>query len=546
MKKAVALVLALILALTLGACGRDTKANTQSSPVPGSSPSAAGTDNTAAPPAVSGAPEYGGVLRIVNTSEGATPLGVPWEVIGIDVNLITPYGEALLLEKTSGEIEPWLAADWKIDTTNLTVTFTLRQDVKFTDGSDFNADVAAWNIQQAIDAGIINPAISGVSVTGPYEIKVQLDNWSNTILSTFASHSFSMISKEAFEKNGIDWARENPVGTGPFKLKEYVRGERITYEKNENYWQAGKPYLDGVEYVFIRDVMTQNAAVQASGDQGVDVLNTNSAEQMITLNSPDIYLDKMAIGPVSLVPSSNNPDSPLSKLEVRQAISYAIDRQSLVDARGFGILTPATQFIPDTWGAHLPDSYNLSYNTEKAKELLAQAGYPNGFTTKLIAMPGMVDKDMVVAVQSMLQAVGINVELEFPDSGGYSNYRFNGWEGMLVQHTRSLPAIANTFGLYFDVKKDDATGAYSYIYMPSTWRPLEELYNAEQAAGQAIEPDDKLLQDVHKIIMDNMICIPLYNIYDAFIIKNNVHDTGFSQWGAGTMFLPADAWKSSK
>lgn len=542
MKKALSIILVLLLAFSLFACANQPS---QTSASPSASASASAPAETPSAE-VSTGPEYGGVLRIVNTSEGGTPIGVPWEVFGIDTLLIGPWGESLVLENTKGEVSPWLATEWKVDTEKLTVTFKLKEGVKFTDGSAFNADVAAWNIQMAVDAKKMNPAITGVSVTGPYEIVVQLNKWSNIIVAGFGSRSFSMISKEAFEKNGIEWARENPVGTGPFKLKEYVHGQSIVFEKNASYWQDGKPYLDGIEYIFMRDAMTQTAALQTTGAEAIDILNTNSAELITTLKDLDVYIDKMPIGPVSLVPSSNNPDSPLSKLEVRQAIAFAIDREALVAARGFGILTPAYQYVADTWGAHLPDSYNMSYNVDKAKELLATAGYPNGFKTKMIAMPGLVDKDMVVAVQSMLAAVGIECELEFPDSGGYSDYRFNGWEGMLVQHTRSFPATYNNFALYFDVRDDAEDGKLYHTAMISAFRPYEEMLAASQAAGMAPTPDDKLLQECHKIIMDYQICIPLYNIYDAFIIRNNIHDTGYSFWGASTMFMPSEAWKSTK
>lgn len=556
MKKVIAAMLAAALAFSAFACtgkndppdasgGAETQTQQET---PTAEPSIAQGFEDVVPTGSGTADEekdYGGILRIVNTSEGGTPIGLPWKVIGIDVVLLDPYAESLLLEHTNGDIEPWLATQYEIDADALEIYLTLREGVKFHDGSDFNAEVCAWNLQQAIDAQAINPAFIGVEATGEYTVTITLDQFTNAPWTTLASHSFSMVSKENAERNGLEYAAEHPVGTGPFIMKEYVHGEKIAFEKNPNYWQDGKPYLDGIEYIFIRDVMTQNIAIQTAGEQGVDVLNTTSGEQIATLRGDGVYMDAMPIGPVSLIPSSMHADTPLSKLEVRQAISYAIDRDLLVEARGFGVLTPAYQFVPDAWGAHLPDSYNLSYDPELAKELLAQAGYAEGFTTKLIAMPGMVDRDIVVALQSMLGEVGINAELEFPDSGGYSNYRFNGWDGILIQHTRSLPVIATTFALYFDVQLDEDTGEYSYLYMKEAWRPDKEMYEAAQAAGTSLEQDDALDREVHRIIMENLVAIPMYNLYETYIIKNNVRDTGFGFYSAGTTFLPWDAWKSA-
>ena len=127
---------------------------------------------------------------------------------------------------------------------------------------------------------------------------------------------------DVYKRQGIEWARENPVGTGPFKLEKYTHGESIRYVKNEDYWQEGKPYLDAIEYIFMSDVMTQNAAMQQTGADSIDVLNTNSAEQIVTMeNMPGLSISSYSIGPVSLIPSSLDESSPLSKLEVRQAIS---------------------------------------------------------------------------------------------------------------------------------------------------------------------------------------------------------------------------------
>ena len=561
MKKVIAIVLVVLMLLAFAACGNSSQptpkpddSGSQNTPSKEDSTTPASDDkkeDTPAPsgdaePAASDGPQYGGNLRIVSVAEGATPIGVPWNVIGIDVNLCVPFGETLLTEASNGNIGPWLATEWEVNTEEPSVTFTLREGVKFTDGTDFNADVCAWNIAHFIEAGSINPAVLSAEVVGDYKVKVNLSNWTNTILSTFASHSFSMISKEYYEANGEEKAQENPVGTGPFILKEYIHGQSITFVKNENYWQEGKPYLDSVTYIFMSDTMTQNAAMQIDGDDGVDVLNTTNAQQIITLTASDaLYMTTNSIGPVSLMPSSNDEGDPLSDIRVRQAVSYAIDRDALIAARGFGILEAATQLVPSAWGAHLDSSYDVSYDPAKAADLLKEAGYPDGFSMKFYVMPNMVDSDMMVAVQEMLGKVGIKVELEFPDSGGYSNYRFGGWDGgCLVQHTRSLAQIGNTFGLYLDVKKDADTGEYSWTYMPDVWRPTEELYEAEQAASLAAEADDGLLREVHRIIMENLLVIPLYNIPDCFIMKNYVHDTGFADWGAGTIWLPSEAWIS--
>ena len=541
-QKSMVSVLLLLAILFVAACnsasknGNETDRPTQSA-APSSSntstPSSPGTSSPGTAPSQSpadGEPKYGGILKIVTQSEGSRPIGVPWECTGMDSNLIIPLIETLLRESTKGELAPCLAESWEFFDTEM--VFKLREDVYFHDGTHFDAEAAAWNITKSLEAKILS-GILYAEVRDEYVLALVVEKFQNNVLNRLASRSYSgMISPTAFEENGIEWARENPVATGPFTFESYVRGDTLKYTRNENYWQDGKPYLDGIWYPFIRDEATQQMALLTEGDQGIDVLNTTSGELTFTLSqNPILKSDLMPIGPISLVPSSLDESSPLALLEVRQAISYAIDRDALMAARGFGVLTAARQYIPDTWDAYLPTSYDCTYNPDKAKELLSQAGYPEGFKTKLFTMPGMVDKDIVVAMQGMLKDVGIECEIEFPDSGGYTSYRSTGWDGLLVQHMRT--------------STNPAVNCHVYWVRPEQFvsckRP-DGLIDTVMEALYAHTPDTEKNQAIHKILMDNMVVIPIYNCNDAFVQKAYVMDGEFAQWGTLTFFLPYNIW----
>jgi peptide/nickel transport system substrate-binding protein len=144
-----------------------------------------------------------------------------------------------------------------------------------------------------------------------------------------------MISMQSFLDNGKEYVRQNPVGTGPFVLSEWNPGQSIKYAKNENYWQEGKPYLDGVEYYAITDTMTQNAAMQSTGDDGIDLFACSNAEQAYTLISSGVDFDSSHIrgaGTLTLAPNSVDEDSPFYDLRVRQAVACAIDREAICEA----------------------------------------------------------------------------------------------------------------------------------------------------------------------------------------------------------------------
>ncbi len=478
-------------------------------------------------------PQYGGTLKIVNTAEGAAPLGVPWENTTNDSLLMGPCIESLVKESTGGEMFPYLATSWDVDTENNIITFHLRKGVKFHDGTDFNAEAAQFSLQQAMDTKVVS-GWESVDVIDEYTIAIKLKEYSNLLFTRLSSRSLGMISPTAFKEHGIEWARNNPVGTGPFKFESFQRGSVLRYVRNDNYWQEGKPYLDAIEYHFIRDTMTQQVAMMSSGEQRIDVLCSNSGELINMLRSQGLRIENMSIGPVSLMPSSKDPDSPLADSRVRRAISYAIDRKNIVQARGFGVWEPAYQFVPEAWSAHMENYEDNRYNPEKAKQLLEEAGYADGFKTTIYSMPGFVDKSAIEAVQNQLGQVGIDVELEFPDSGGYSNLRFNGWTGLLAQHTRAFPNIHNMYMYYID----NSAG-----YFPSMKRPNEviELFNE---SVKTPEIEEEYVEEINRIIMEEMIVIPLYHIGDTYILRDYVHDTGFTEWGSSTMFIPEDSWIS--
>src|SRR5437763_16410419 len=120
-----------------------------------------------------------------------------------------------------------------------------------------------------------------------------------------------MISPTAFDKNGLEWARSNPVGTGPFKLDTFERGSKLRYVKWDGYWQKGLPHLDGIEYLFIRDSMTQQTAMQAKGDQRVDALACTSGEQAVALKAAGVNVLLMVVVPGSVGPVSGDEDEGL-------------------------------------------------------------------------------------------------------------------------------------------------------------------------------------------------------------------------------------------
>jgi ABC-type transport system substrate-binding protein len=545
-------ILTLLVMASMTACGGGG-----GSPAGGGGNAGGGT--TA--PVAAGDPVYGGTL-VITGGDTDSAIGLPEAQMVQGLGLLVPWAENLVLAYKDGSVVPGLAESWVIDEENASITFKLREGVKFTDGTDFNAEAAAWNYNRIRDTGYMNKRILGAEAVSEYEMKINLEFYTSGVWGAFVSRAFGFISKENYEKNGIDYARENPVGTGPFILSERVAGSHVVFKKNENYWQEGRPYLDEIRFVAIADQTTLQESMRDTGPTAVDVANSFNAESvfMIVNSGAPVYVSQMPMGPLCLLPGSADVatndlnDSPLAKKEVREAISYAINRDAIVGARGFGINTPAYQIFPEGYQGHLdeatvkgtPMEPATGYDPEKAKQLLADAGYPNGFTTTLYIAWGLADPDAMVAVQEQLGQVGITVNLESPEGGAFFQMRNEGWGdgNIFTMNVRCLENEAATIGLNFD---------YEHLYQVANWRPADEMRPIQEVIGRSYIPElpmavekDKIHDLVKLLMVDHYITIPVYDMYDCYIIRNNVHGGGWADWGSGTVWDPANTWKEAQ
>jgi peptide/nickel transport system substrate-binding protein len=453
------------------------------------------------------------------------------------VDVSTPGLEAFCgVDKQGAFLPTKLSTAYQLAPDSKSVTFTLRKGIKFHDGTDFNATAAKWNLEQMKKARIAGTdKWSSVDMIDDYTVRINLKQYTNTFIGQLASIS-RISSPNAFEKYGIDKIHTYPVGTGPFKFVSQTPDVSIFWERNDDYW-GGKPYLDRIETYFMTDDTAKSAALQS---KGVDIIFNLNAETGIHLRSKGYNVT--AGGQenlICLVPDSANLDSPLSNLKVRQAVDYALDKDSLAKL-GNGFWTPLYQAsTPNTLG-FIADFKGRQYDPDKAKQLLTEAGYPNGFKIDIIAAttPGVTPMDTMVAMQQYLNKVGITVDLQMISANQRADYSMKGWHNGFI-----------SLGTYSSLNYLDGL---SYNLSPtsplfiSAVRPNGFGELLSQATGAMdISSLAQYSQKIDLMLCDNVTINTLWVApQQIYVQESYVHDAGLYSTGSLNEWSPDKAWIS--
>lgn len=419
-----------------------------------------------------------------------------------------------------GSVTPELAASWDIDTKAPSITFHLRKDVKFHDGTDFNAQAVKFNFDPLI-AAKKRADWKSVEVIDDYTVRVNLNVWRNTILQAFDGNN--MASPTAVQKNGIDWIKLNPVGTGPFTFVSFRQDDRMVMKKNPNYFLSGLPYVEDYEIRYVPDYFTRKSAMQRKDGDMMLVEFGKEAADFKDMQGVNMFVQPQATAFILF--DDKNTDSPFYDKRVREAVDYAIDRKWLADNLGFGYWQPCYQLTPRNNDAFIPDYKGRQYDPAKAKQLLAEAGYPNGFKTELLPNPTALIKDTWVAVQSQLAKVGIDAELKFLEVAKFNEYRNTGtWKNAIVAD--NIPSYGNMNQSLVQMFAPDAEFYKSMDKARPNW------VEAITAASNAENYDAKLTMKASQALYDNVTVVPIAEGGRGTVYQTYVMDGGFGKRGA--------------
>ena len=328
------------------------------------------------------------------------------------------------------ELVPDLAETVEISDDGLTYDFKLREGVKFHNGRELTADDVKWSIERAVRPetqspgqgffGMIagfdevaagdTPELSGIEVIDPHNIRFTLSRPDATFLHVLAINFAFAVPKEEVEKHGEDFGK-NPVGTGAYKMTDWTLGQRVLYERNADYYHEGFPKLDQITFEVGQEPLVALLRLERGE---VDILGDGvpPAKFLEVKDNPDnadnlIEGGQLHTGYVTM----NVRIPPFDNQQVRQAVNHAINKDRIIRIIN-GRAVPANQPLPPAMPGFDPDYAGYAYDPEKAKQLLAEAGFADGFDTELYAMNTDPNPRIAQAIQQDLAAIGIRAELK--------------------------------------------------------------------------------------------------------------------------------------
>jgi peptide/nickel transport system substrate-binding protein len=385
-------------------------------------------------------PKQGGTLNVAFQNEWA----------GLDPHTVSSYSSYQILNNVLDGLTfydddlnliPWLAESWEQSEDGLTWTFHLREGVMFSNGREMTADDVKWSFERLIDpetgagnAGRVGPPETQIEVIDDYTVAITHPEPFGIFPQSLGfDKSTGIVAPESLDEDGTI---SIPIGTGPFKITDVQGTTQLTLERNENYWQEGLPYLDQIIIEPIPDDTVRETALRGGEVDWVLAIAPQSFESLqedpdiVVATAPQLSYDYLGI---------NLTREPFTDVRVRQAIAYALDREQLCEAGFFGLCDTLQEPV----GEGSP--WNFDYrpydqDIEQAKQLLADAGYPDGFEMELLPTTQYGETVRAAQVlQQQLAEIGIEATINAPEWSEWleleGNFQYDAyicnWNGLI-------------------------------------------------------------------------------------------------------------------
>jgi peptide/nickel transport system substrate-binding protein len=480
----------------------------------------------------------GGTLHFAR-SIGPTTLDPANTIIAGDIYTLDKILEPLYLTNPAGQLVPWLASGYEVSANHKTFTFALRPGVKFSNGKPLVAEDVIFSINRARkDAAgplsFLDYAITDISAKGTGSVVFQLSQpWAPFLsdISVFANAILPANFGGQSEKEFF----ASPIGTGPFTLEGSFTPDAnsLTLKANPNYWQAGKPYLDAVEFLYVDN--DNQRVLQIQGGQ-VDIIDTVPPANVSSLKaSSGLSVDLFPAWQVDLLVLNERLPQFLDR-HVRRAITYAIDRPALVHAASFGTAKPGGSFFPPSLQYYSASTPVLEFSLAAAKAELAKSKFPNGFKTNLL-IDGGVQKWVTFAeiIKAQLQPIGIDVTITPLDHSAFeATFRKYDYDMFIDYAINDISDPDEMASFEIDVKEGGSESYWSNYDNPAAINLVHEAeaeYDPTKRASLYAQIQEIVAEDAPFVALD----------YPPYIYAQSAKVQGFAVNPGGAYRLE-DVW----
>ncbi|MFV0307625.1 MAG: ABC transporter substrate-binding protein [Desertimonas sp.] len=462
-----------------------------------------------------GTPVEGGEITVLHLTDASTLDPVSGNSGYDHMSLYPLYDRLVNFDPETLEPQPGLATAWEQPDAE-TLVLQLQEGVTFHDGTTFDAEAVKYNLERALtlDTSTVKADIAmidTVEATGPLEVTIHMNRPDASLLMILADRPGMMISPTAAEAEG-DTFGEHPVGTGPFRLAQWLTGDRLVLEKNPDYWQEGKPYLDGMTIRYIGDSQTVSNALTAGE---ADVALKFDASLVDTLNASGVNIEVYpSLGTTMCYFNFSRP--PFNDPQVRRAVNLAIDRDAINQGLAYGLAQPANEVFPPGYWAADPDlADTFATDLDAARQLMADAGLADGVDVRGLTYTGTVQTRLMEIMQAQLAEVGVQMSVETMDVGQATSRFFeelnydiycSGWSGR--------PDPSQTANSLFAADSFYNAGDYD---SPGMAEALE-------LAGATLDQDARAeaFSEVIRLSQDDAILLPVLHQPDITAVGDDI------------------------
>ncbi|TMS57367.1 ABC transporter substrate-binding protein [Imbroritus primus] len=419
-----------------------------------------------------------------------------------------------------GNVIPRMAENYKMSPDGLTYTFTLRKGIKFHNGDPFTSEDVKYSIERIIDPAskstrrvYFAPVVDSIETPSPTTVVVKLKQPDGVFMNKVAGFLFIVPKAYTSKLPTPEAFAAAPIGTGPYKVKNNAIGRSLELERFEDFY-GKKPAISNLVFRYIPEPASRVNALLA-GEVDISAIVPLSEVARLKKDAALNVISNPVSSPMHVRLYTNDPSTPIYKREVRLALNYAIDANAIIKGVYHGIGAPMGTFISKYYPyGHDPSIKPYGYNPAKAKELLKQAGYPNGFTVKLYDAVGW-PKELAEALVAYWGQVGIKAEINRLDYAAWSRLNNTHKSGPMTttQFTNAIydpiHPIAGSFS---------KEGAWSDYYNPEVEALIKELDKTSGAEARGA-----IFRKISKLLHDDASTVLITELFNVFAKKKDLN-----------------------